>query len=105
MTAARSTTARLAPVIVALALTGCAGSAFVRQPDGNYGRESRSTMEQRAADALRRAGASTEAREAQKRAESTMEAERRSPGADFFADLMYAVFGVVLAHRTAGGEP
>lgn len=89
-------------VAVSLGQAGCATGTLVRHPDGGYERESRSEMEQRAADALRRAGASTEAREAQKRADATLDAERKSPGASFFADLLYAVFGVVLDQRTSG---
>jgi hypothetical protein len=80
---------------VAVFLVGCAGSALVKQPDGGYERQSRSTMEQQAADALRKAGASTEAREAQKRAEKSREAEEKSPGSRFFADLLYSIFGAV----------
>ncbi len=95
--------ATLLLVAVSLGLAGCAGGTLARHPDGGYERESRSTMEQRAADALRRAGASTEAREAQKRADATLEAERKSPGSSFFADLLYAVFGIALEHRTSGG--
>lgn len=90
-------------VAVSLGQVGCAAGTLVRHPDGGYERESRSEMEQRAADALRRAGASTEAREAQKRADATLDAERKSPGFSFFADLLYAVFGVVVDHRTSGG--
>jgi hypothetical protein len=91
-------------VAVSLGLAGCAGGTLARLPDGGYERESRSTMEQRAADALRRAGASTEAREAQKRADAALDAERKSPGFSFFADLLYAVFGEVLEQRTGGGN-
>lgn len=89
-------------VAVSLSQAGCAAGTLVRHPDGGYERESRSEMEQRAADALRRAGASTEAREAQKRADATLDAERKSAGFSFFADLLYAVFGAALEQRTSG---
>ncbi len=88
---------RLLTVLVFLAastsLSGC-GSTFTRLPDGTIEREDRSTTQQRAADALRRAGASTEAKEAQKRADRSAEEERKNAGTNFMADLLFAIFGI-----------
>jgi hypothetical protein len=94
---------RASLLALVLCLSGCAGSTLTRLPDGTYERQSRSTIEQRAADELRRAGASTEAREGQKRADKSLEEERKSPGSTFFADLLYSLFGVVLEARSGGG--
>ena len=82
-------------------LGGCAGSTLNRLPDGGFERQSRSTMEQQAADALRRGGASAEAREAQKRADKTLEEEQKRPVGAFFADLLYSLFGTVLEAKVS----
>ncbi len=83
----------LAFLAASISLSGC-GSTFTRLPDGTFEREDGSATEQRAADALRRAGASTEAKEAQKRADRSIEEERKSAGATFIADLLFAIFGI-----------
>ena len=81
-------------------LAGC-GSTLTRLPDGSYERESRSTIEQRAADALRRDGASTEAKETQRRADKTLEQERKSPWSTFIADLLYSIFDLARDNKSA----
>jgi hypothetical protein len=85
--------ADLVVLAASTSLSGC-GSTFTRLPDGTIEREDRSTTQQRAADALRRAGASTEAKEAQKRADKSVEEERKNAGTNFIADLLFAIFGI-----------
>ena len=100
MPSARLRKVRLLALILTISLTGCAGSTLTRQPDGTYERDRRSSIEKNAADALRRGGASTEAQEAQKRAEKSAEEERKNPVGAFLTDILYGILGVAIETKS-----
>ncbi len=84
---------------VSFFMTACAGGPIVKT-DGSYGRVSQGTWEKKTAEALRREGASEAAKEAQRRADSTAEAERKDPVSAFFAGVLNSLFSAFLDVKT-----
>jgi hypothetical protein len=89
----------LTVLAVSFLMAACAGGPIVKT-EGSYGRVSQGTWEQKTADALRREGASDAAKEAQRRADSTAESERKDPVSAFFAGLLNGLFGAFLDVKT-----
>ena len=100
MPSARSRKVRPLALLLTISLSGCAGSTLTRKPDGTYERDRRSTIERNAADALRRGGASTEAQEAQKRAEKSAEEERKNPVGTYLTDILYGILGIAIETKS-----